>query len=101
MSVKRRARGRQPQLIRIKSENKVIDYFLTNGILEDRASVLERVRTLQAHAALLLSRLNKVSSTEETSSDQDCHNSQPLPEQNGLTSSVTKSDSAFEQSELH
>jgi hypothetical protein len=96
MSVKRRARGRQPQLIRIKVENNVIAYFLTNGALEDRASVLKRVHTLQAHAALLLSRLSKVSSTEETPSDQDCHDFHPFPEQSGLTSSVMKSDIPFE-----
>jgi hypothetical protein len=59
MSVKRRARGRQPQTIRINMENKVIDSTLTNGVLDDRTSVLERVRTLHAHAALLRSRLNK------------------------------------------
>jgi hypothetical protein len=81
-------------------ENKVIEHKLTNGVLKDRALVLEPVRKLHTHAVLRHPGLNKVSSTEEMPSGDDSHDFHLFQEQSSLNSAVTKTEIAFEESEL-
>jgi hypothetical protein len=87
-------------MIRIKLGYEMTEYPLTNGVFTDRASVLEQVRKRHNHAVLLLSGLNKVSSTEETPSGRDSHDFHLFHEHSDLNSPVKKSEIPFEESEM-